>query len=131
ADLDGAVRWAAAEALGVLGATATQDVLHALLHTLTDQEEVVRWAAARALGALGATAATPEVLWALLQALTDSEEAMRQAAAEAVHKLTGYVRPPDRATVMQYLILLTRSRNMEQRDVGYVGLRNLLAATPA
>jgi HEAT repeat protein len=127
------IRQAAAWALGELGvAAATPEVLRALFQALTDPTEDVRCAVAWALGELGAAAATSEILHILLRIITGRGKGfIRHAAAEAIDKLSGYVHPQDRAAVVQYLVPLARSRDMEQRDVGYTGLRNVLAAASA
>jgi HEAT repeat protein len=90
----------------------------------------VRRAAAAALGQLGVGAATPEVLTALLHTLTDADASVRRAAASGLQKLSGYVRLSDRSAMVKRFLPLTRSNDMESRDVGYVSLRNLLATEP-
>jgi HEAT repeat protein len=91
----------------------------------------VRQAAAEALGQIGAGAATPEVLTALFALLRDAERIVRQAAAEALGNLSVYVGAQQRSEATKLFLRLTRSRNAEQRDTGYVCLRNVLAAAPS
>ncbi len=120
----------AAEALGALGAAAaTPEVVSALLARLSDPEESVRWAATRALCWLGAAAATPEVVSALLAHLSDPAESVRWAAAEALGSLSAYVRREERPELVKLFLPLARDKeNRENREAGYLGLRNLLAA---
>ena len=113
------------------GTTIEKDVLEALIERLTDPEGHVRQAAAEALGQLGTAAATPEVMAALLKYLTDPERHVRQAAAEALRNLLAHVRPQERPEVMKLFLPLTRSRDADSREMGYVGLRNLLAGEHA
>ena len=126
-DFDWLMRREAAEALGQMGlVAATPEVIAALLKGLTDSERDVRAAAAGALGQMGAAAATPEVVAALLKYLTDSEKDVRTAAEEALSNLSAYVCPQERPEVMKLFLPLTRSRDVDSRETGYVGLRNLL-----
>jgi HEAT repeat protein len=128
ADPEEYVRAAAAEALGQLGpAAATPEVVMTLLKHFADPEGNVRWAAAGALGQMGAAAATPEVMAALLKCLTDAEWFVRRAAVEALRNLSAYVHSQERPEVMKLFLSLTRSRDADSRETGYVGLRNLLA----
>jgi HEAT repeat protein len=130
-DANGGGRGAAAEALGEMRAAATPEVLAALLTFLSDADGGRRWAAAEALGEMEAAAATPEVLAALLTLLSDTDRKVRGQAARTLKNLSVYVRPQDRSAAIKLFLPLARSRDMEHRDIGYVGLRNLLAAGPA
>jgi len=109
------------------GTIVEKEVVAALLKYLTDSKEDVRGAAAEALGQMGAAAATPEVVAALLRYLTDSEGYARGEAAGALRNLSAYVHPQERPEVMKLFLPLTRSRDADSREKGYVGLRNLLA----
>jgi HEAT repeat protein len=128
-DIEWRVRVAAAEALGYLATgTVTPEVRMTLCKCLTARDWVVRQAAAEALGHLGARTATPEVLRTLFKLLTDPQEYVRRAAARALRNLSVSVQPDDRSQMVELFLPLTRSRDEENRETGYVGLRNLLAA---
>jgi HEAT repeat protein len=79
-DPEPAVRGAAAEALGHLGA---KEAVHDLLKLLRDVDASLRGAAARALGCLGAEKYAPE----LRMLLTDQVASVRGAAAEALGRV--------------------------------------------
>jgi HEAT repeat protein len=111
-------------------AATTPDVLSALLACFSASEEFVREAAARVVGQMGQAAATPDALSALLARLADSRWAVRYAAVEALKNLSTHVPPPDRTKAIELFLPLARREDREERDVGYVGLRNLLAAGP-
>jgi hypothetical protein len=98
------IRQAAARALGQLGATATPEVLTALLHALADPDVNVRGVAADALGQLGVTAATPEVVTALLHALADPDSIVRRAAALALGQLGATAATPEVLTALLHTL---------------------------
>jgi len=131
ADPDADLRWRAAEALEQLGAgVVTPEVLPTLLQALADPDANVRVAAAGTIAHLGAGVATPEVLTALLHALTDLDADVREMAASGLQRLLGYIHLPDRSAMVKLLLPLARSSEVKYRDVGCVGLRNLLATEP-
>lgn len=74
------VRYAAAEALGVIGTSSSVD---ALIEALEDPGELVRLVAAESLGRLGRKKAVP----ALRRLLRDRSELVRGYAAEAIAEL--------------------------------------------
>jgi HEAT repeats/NACHT domain len=122
-------RLTAAAALGQMGqAAATPEVLAALLKLLSDPEEAVRRAAAAALEQMGQVVASLEALSALYRLLTDHDRNVHAVAEWALRKMSLYIGPQDRSEAMKLFLSLARSNNVEQRDIGYVGLRNLLAA---
>ena len=132
ADSGGSVRDAAAKALGQMGqAAATPEVLSALPTLLSDSRLEVRSVAAWALGQMGQAAATPEVLSALLTLLADSRWDVRAVVASALKNLSSSVIFQDQARVIKlFLHLAHEKKDMEKRNIIYIGLRNLLAATP-
>jgi len=91
-DRNGAVRQAAAGALGAMGAQAARpEVVAALVRALRDRSSRVRQAAAEALGSMGAAAARPEVTAALVRAVRKNEVPwVRWAAARALGRLAPY-----------------------------------------
>ena len=105
-DTDGRLRWAAAGALGGLGASAAP-ALDRLLELIRDEDWSVREAAARALGGLGASAAP--ALDRLLELTRDEDRDVREAAARALGGLGASAAP-----ALDRLLELTRD---EDRDV--------------
>jgi HEAT repeat protein len=151
------VRWAAAWALGQLGAAtpevltallhalgdsyagvrfmavlallraAAPEALTALLHILADPDAEVRGLAAMTLGQLGAAAATPEVLTALLHALGDSDAEVRREAAMALGQLGAAT--PEVLTALLHA-LGNPDTNMRQGAAMALGQLGAAAATP-
>jgi HEAT repeat protein len=123
------VRWAAAQALGKLGAAAAHpEVIPALLAALKDQDHLVRWAAAEAIGELGGAAAHPEVIPALLAALKGQEEVVRWAAAQALGKLGAAAAHPE---VIPALLAALKDRDWWVRRAAAEALGELGEAAAA
>ena len=83
------------------------------------------------LRVIGERAARREVIESLLARLSDNKEYVRYEAARALKNLSSHIRPDERRDVAKSFLLLSHSDDEERRDVGYVGLRNLLAARGA
>lgn len=127
-DPDAFTRHAALAALGTMGeAAATPEVISALREKLSDPDALTREFASQTLGEMGQSAAGGGVMSSLLGLLSDGEPGVRGAAASALKRLSAHVRPQERAEVIDLLLPLARSVDVEQRDVCYVGLRNLLS----
>jgi hypothetical protein len=126
----GNVRYAAASALGQMGeAAASERVITRLIDLLSDSDGDVRYAAARALGQMGEAAASERVITRLIDLLSDSEWNVRYAAASALKDVSARIRIAHRSKLEGSFAALARQRDW--RDVGYVCLRNLLAAEAA
>ncbi len=92
ADLEEAVRWEAAEALGVIG---DPRAVPALVTATGDENELVRLCAAEALGGVGRAEA--EAVAALLHLLEDASDLVRIYAVEAL----GYLGDPGVAATLR------------------------------
>jgi len=55
---------------------------------------------------------------------------VRSEVAWALKNLSTHVPSRDRVKAVKLFLPLARSKDREKRDVGYIGLRNLLAAGP-
>ena len=121
------VRRAAVESIGRCGvAGADIDVGQAVTLRLDDPDEGVRRAAAETLRALGSPAAAPATLEALAAQLRSADR-VATLAAEALKHLSTAVAASDRPRALSLFSSLAQSPEAMPRDVGYVGLRNLLA----
>jgi HEAT repeat protein len=134
ADTEWSVRDAAAIALGVMGErAASEGVIEKLLGLLADPESSVRDAVARALGSLGERAASEGVIEKLLGLLADPEWSVRDAAASALGKLSSKTVPAKREGGAARALPYARKRGKseqarDQRNAGYIVLRNVMAA---
>jgi hypothetical protein len=79
---------------------------------------------------MGQAAATPEIFSSLLKLLSAPEGGVRYAARVAMRDLSIYVPLKDRSKAVRIFLALARSRNAEERDAAYNGLRNLLTSEP-
>ncbi|MCI0490545.1 MAG: HEAT repeat domain-containing protein [Blastocatellia bacterium] len=120
------------KAFAQLGNTpAEPEIVESLAKRLSDNEVSVRSGAASALGAMGERAASTDVIGALIDRLSDNNVNVRSAAARALKNLSVHVRYKQRPEAAKSFLSLARSNDEEKRDVGYVGLRNVLAARAA
>jgi len=128
------VRYAAALALGKMGERAArEDVIEKLIVLLADSEGHAQFAAARALGQLGVRAAREDVIENLISLLTARDFAATFEAKDALGKLSPKVGHNARLGVIKLLLSLMRKRGeghriANQRNAGYIALRNLMAA---
>ena len=95
---------------------------------MSDPTGAIRGIAAAALEQMGQVVASLEALSALYKLLKDHNRNLHEAAEWALRKMSLYIGPQDRSEAIKLFLSLARSNNMEERDLGYVGLRNLLAA---
>jgi hypothetical protein len=109
-------------------AAATPEVVAALLRLVSDPTGAIRGVAAAALEQMGPVVASLEALSALYKLLKDYDRNVHEVAEWALRKMSLYIGPQDRSEAMKLFLFLARSNNIAQRDIGYVGLRNLLAA---
>lgn len=126
------VRAHAAEALGRVGqASANGEVPSPLLGLLADPEGDVRAQAALAVARLGGATVTAEVLSSLLKLQLDPDWNVRLLAEEAVDIASRGVPSGDRAEVLKLFLWLYPMQMWEFRNVGYIGLRNVLGTGAA
>ena len=131
---EGHVRNAAASALGGLGERAASEaVIEKLFALLADTEGSVREVAARALGGLGERAASDAVIEKLFALFADTEWTVRVGAADALGSLSSNMDPTVRAVAINLALPFARKRGKsdkvrDQRDAGYLVLRNVMAA---